>query len=223
MTNRWIGRVLVALWVLALGVPAEVIDKIVAVVGKQAITASEVEQRVRLEALLNRQPLDLSVERRREALDRLTEWRLLEQEMTVGNLLDTGEQKEVAKGMKELERGKFIEDRSLQSALELYGLRQEDLSEFLREQVLFRRYWEFRFKTGLEALPEEVKRYYEREFVPEFRKTHQSDPPPLEEVSSQIAEILVERRAMELLDDWLKEMRAVTRVEILDPELRRVR
>ena len=68
-------------------VRAEILDKVVAVVGKNVITLSEVAQQLRLESFINQRPADNSAQARSLALRRLIDQNLISQEMLVTSFL----------------------------------------------------------------------------------------------------------------------------------------
>ena len=104
--------------------------------------------------------------------------------------------------------------RDLAAALHHYGLTERDCESFLEAQLGFERYVAFRFQTGLRAEPEAMETYYRGEYV---RQQHArgADPEPFEAVQDQIAQFLVELQTNELLEQRMKELRALHRIEIL--------
>lgn len=198
---------------------SQIIDKVVAVVGRGAVTLSEVEQQIRLEAFFNRVAADLSLPNQRQALKRLIERRLLQQEMAVGHFAEVSEQ-EVARQLRGLRQEAFFETLDYAGALRFYELTAEEIADFLRQQINYERYWEFRFKAGVEVGRDEVAAYYENRFTPDFQRRGGSIPPPLDQVYDQVEEIVAAERADSLLDSWLKEVQATRRVIILDESLR---
>ena len=193
---------------------AEIIDKVVAVVGEGVITASEVEEQLRLEALFNRDPVDLSKEKRRHALTRLIDIRLVEREIVAKNFpVVTADDlaEEFAVLERRITRNGVVFDQELES----HGLTKEDVEQFLVCQANFERFVRFRFKTGMQVSPEAVRAYYEESFVPEVRR-FQAEAPPLEEVYDEMAALVMDERATSMLVVWLKETRARTRVLIME-------
>ena len=210
---RGIILLLIPLW-QGSPVAAEIIDEVVAVVGQGVITASEVEEQLRLEALFNRDPVDLSKVKRRDALARLIDRRLLEREITAKNF-PPATVDDVAKELAALERRTTRNGAAFEQQLESYGLTTKDVEQFLVRQANFERFVDFRFKTGMQVSPEAVRAYYEESFVPEVRRL-QAEAPPLEEVYDKIAAAVMNERADSMLVVWLKETHARTRVVIME-------
>jgi hypothetical protein len=204
-----------AMLCLALPLAAGIIDRVVAVVGREAITASEVEQRVRLEAMLDRAPLQITAETRSEVLERLVDLRLIETEVRLAGFLRV-EEAEVQQRVKELESEVYLDGLGFENALQAYGLLHQDVADFWRQYITYERFKEFRFKTGLEASEQDVAAYYQENVVPVFNEPGRGAPPPLSEIRAQIEQAVIETRANTLLEEWLKETRAQTRIVMLE-------
>jgi hypothetical protein len=201
--------------VLAATSGAEIIDRIVAVVGQQAITASEVELQLRLEALFNHDPLEITLEQRGRALQRLIAVRVIQNEAVMAGFLRTNEE-DVQLRLRESKRQRYINDLTFEQALEFYDLKEQDVADFWRQVIGFEKFKDFRFKTGLEASTEEVAAYYEQHIVPEFRKEGNGAPPPLDDIYDRVEQAVIEQRANAMLDEWLKETRPQLRIVILE-------
>jgi hypothetical protein len=195
---------------------ADVIDRVVAVVGQQAITASEVELQLRLEAMFNREVLDLSAEKRGQALERLIAVRLIQSEALAAGFLSASEE-DVQRRLEVSQKERYLNNLEFGQALQSYDLREQDVIEFWEQVISYERFKDFRFKTGLDVSSAEVSAYYQRHIVPEFRAQGNS-PPPLEEISASVEQAVIEERANTLVEEWLKEVRAQTRIVILDQE-----
>jgi len=194
---------------------AEILDKVVAVVGKNVITASEVSQQLRLESFINQRPADNSTQARSLALRRLLDQSLVSQEMLVTSFLGASdeqiEQELAASRGQEFPNGKSFDD-----ALKAYNLSEEDLRDFLRRQLNMLRFIDFRFRIGMEVSEDEIKSYYENSYTPQVRLVEAGVTEPLEEVRGQIREIVAQQQVDTLLDDWLKRVRATSRIDIAE-------
>jgi hypothetical protein len=217
MRSAWLELVCLLLIALPMISRAEVIDRVVAVVGQQAITASEVELQLRLEALFNRELLEITDEKRRRALQRLIAVRVIQSEAIMAGFLSTSEQ-DVQLRLQQSRRQGYANGLAFEQALKNYGLREQDAADFWRQVIGYERFKDFRFKTGLEISPEAVTAYYEKNVVAEFNKEGQGAAPPLVEIYNQVEQAVIEERANEMLDEWLKETRPQTRIVILDEQ-----
>jgi hypothetical protein len=199
----------------AASIRAEIVDRVVAVVGQQAITASEVEQQLRLEAMFNSEPLEITAAKRSQSLQRLIAVRLIQSEAIMAGFLRTSEE-EVQRRLEQSKQVKYLNGLNFEQALKLYDLREQDVTDFWRQVIGYERFKDFRFKTGLEVSREEVSAYYESHIVPEFRARADGSAPPLDTIYDKVEQAVIEERANTLLEEWLKETRPQTRIVILE-------
>lgn len=197
------------------GVPvgAEVIDRIAAVVGYEAIALSEIDMEARLEALLNRTDSDPSQAYREQLLERLIDRRLILQDLTTTPFL-TAQPEEIEDQMRELRTQEYLGGRNFPEALQHYELTEADCRAYLSERIGFERYVSFRFKTGLDADLEAARAYYLDEYEPRVRALGEAAK-PFDDVAEEISRIVVERSANALLDQRLRALRAATRIQVI--------
>lgn len=204
----------VALLLLATdGLRTEVVDRIAAVVGSTAIAFSEIEVELRLGALLARVPLQMTAASRGRALTRLIERRLVLEDLKLTPFLRVQRQ-EVDAQLEEIRAESYLDSMDFAAALRHYGVTEQDCRSFLEARLSFERYIAFRFMTGLHPKPAELEAYYEAEYAARHASRGTS-PAPFEAVAGEIRRILIERQANALLDERLKELRALTRIRIL--------
>ncbi len=193
---------------------AEIIDKVVAVVGEGVITASEVEEQLRLQALFNQVPVDLSKEKRRDTLTNLIDIRLVEREV-IAKKFPAVTADDLAEEFAVLERRITRNGVVFDQELESHRFTRKDVEQFLVRQANFERFVSFRFKTGMQVSPKAVRAYYEESFLPEVQRL-QAEVPRLEEIYDEMAALVMDQRADSMLDVWLKETHARTRVVIME-------
>jgi parvulin-like peptidyl-prolyl isomerase len=192
----------------------QVVDRMVAVVNKRVILESELDQAARVEFLLQGKPItgltqgDLAA-----VLDRLIERSLLDQQIINPAMLDPTPQ-ELAAKVKEVRAGipAAASDDQWKALLSAYGLTQQDMEEQLTDQVRILRFIDLRFRGLIHIDKTAVETYYQEKFLPEVRRRNAAEP-KLEEVSSKIEQILTEQRIDELLNNWLKTLRAQAHIE----------
>ena len=80
MAARW--SLVLLLW--SLPAASVVIDRIAVIVDKLAIKSSDIDRDLRVTAFLNREPLNLSVDGKRKAAERLIEQTVIREEMEKG-------------------------------------------------------------------------------------------------------------------------------------------
>ncbi|HYM10922.1 MAG TPA: hypothetical protein VEU62_09320 [Bryobacterales bacterium] len=125
MRKNWLAVFVLLGLAGALGLRAEIIDRIVAVVGAQAITGSEVEREARLEAFFNGQPPPAGLSGRspeyRALLERVIEQRLIQREMEQTKF-PPADDEQVKKRLQQL--------RPAAADPAKYSLREQDLIEY---------------------------------------------------------------------------------------------
>ena len=186
-----------------------VIDRSIAVVGERVITAREVTRQLRLKAFYERQPVDDSPEARRTALNQLIERRLIQSEMQLASF--SSDQGRAEAEMAALRKSDFGGGMKFDQALGHYGLREKDVVLFVTELVDILRFIEFRFRTGMQITPEELEEYYNRVYLREMRRINE-EPQSLEQIRGILEERMAQQRVDSMLDQWLRELRASTRV-----------
>jgi SurA-like N-terminal domain len=195
-------------------VAAEMVDRVVASVDNIAITQNDVEKQYRLERFLDGQPQEKASASVLEGVrDRLINQLLMEQEVEAegGNLPDFSTQAE--KAWEEV-RGKYPSEEAFQTALEKVGMTQQEILRRLQAQERTLYLIDERLRPAAWVDLSEIESYYRETFVPEYERRQTSKPPPLEEVESQIREILIQKKINELLPDWMEEIRTGRRVKV---------
>lgn len=194
------------------------VDWIVAIVGNNAVTSSEVALQLRLEAFFNKRPLDDSLQTsEQQVVERLIEVNLIEKEMRMTNFLPV-EDEEIEKELQTLQRQDYPNKHSFREVLANYTLTERDLHTFLRRQMNVLRFIDFRFRTGLDVDKKAVETYYTDIYKTSVQQLEGREPEPLEEVYESLKEIMLQTKVDELLNDWLKLLRAATRVEYVRSE-----
>jgi parvulin-like peptidyl-prolyl isomerase len=193
---------------------AQVVDRMVAVVNKQVILESELDQATRVEFLLQSKPIErLTQADRMAVLERLIDRSLLDQQIVNPGMLDPAPE-ELAAKIKEVRESIHggLSDAGWNGILAGYGLTQADVEEQLTSQFRILRFIDLRFRGLVRVEKDAIATYYQDRFLPEVRKRHAAEP-KLSEVSDKIEQILVEQRIDELLSNWLKTLRAQAHIE----------
>ena len=207
------AAILVAIALTAPALGAEIVDRVAAIVGREAITLSQVRTQLHVVALLNQAEPDSLEAGGEAALRSLVDRRLAMQDLALTPFLLAPEE-EVEGPLQGLRQRTFAGGRDFAAALAHYGLTEDDCRTFLREQVSFERYVSFRFGTGQEVSSGSVEAYYRDEYVP-GQTERGAIVAPLESVRAQISEVIAERQANVLLEQRILELRALTHIEIL--------
>ena len=193
---------------------AEVVDRMVAVVNKQVILQSQLEQAAHVEFLLQGKPLEkLTAAEAQAVLDQLIDRALLEQQIVSNGMLDPSLD-EVAGRLREVRAqipGADSDDR-WKAMLITYGVSQTDVEAQIIAQLRVLRFIDLRFRVLAHADRTAVAAYYQEKFLPELRKQGAPEP-PLNEVSGKIEKILVEQRINDLLTGWLQALRSQAHIQ----------
>jgi hypothetical protein len=211
MTLRFQVAIILLLASLA---QAQVVDRMVAVVNKRVILESELDQAARVEFLLQDKPIgSLTQADRAAVLERLIDRALLDQQIVNPAMLDPTPA-ELAAKVKEVRSGVpgAESDERWKAVLAGYGLAPEDLEEQLTAQFRILRFVDLRFRGLVRVEKDAIAAYYQDRFLPEVRKRNVAAP-ALAEVSDKIEQILAEQRIDDLLNNWLKTLRAQAHIE----------
>jgi hypothetical protein len=169
-------------------VAQNVIDRVAVVVGRQVITESEVILEARLTAFFNGQPLDLGAGSRRAAAERLVDQQFIRNEMQVGGypMLPDAEGEAL---LRKYRQDSYPSVAAFRAALARYELTEDEVRKHLQWQTAALRFTSQRFQLagGVAQKPESANRY--------------------------TAGAAGTDGAEDLMDTWLKQARAGTKVQ----------
>jgi len=191
----------------------QTIDQVVAVVEGAAITQSDVETEYRTEVFLREgrvPPKVPDAETFARVLDRLIDQRLLSREAAAEYKDSAASQEKAEQTVADLIQRCGAE--AFQSALRSLGLSEHDLLAKIEEQQRILSIVDQRMRPLVSVEADEIEAYYQKTFLPEWKKKSKEGAPALAEVEDQIQEILVQRKIDQQLEVWLKELRAAHRV-----------
>ena len=195
-----------------------VVDRIVAVVNKRVIMESKLDEEVRLGRLLQGKPpagAKLDPAEASFTLEQLIDRALLEQQILHGDM-ETPSPEEVARRVNEIRsRTPGLEtEEGWRARLAADDLTQQDVERRIVSEYSVLHYIDVRFRNLVRVDKAAIAAFYQDKFLPELR--HRGVPePPLAEVSDKIEKVLVEQRVDEMLNDWLKTLRAQAQIENL--------
>jgi hypothetical protein len=194
---------------LALSLPwmlsaAEVVDRIVAVVDRHAITLSEAEQALELRALRGAEPLEPAV-----VVERLIESYLIERE--VRRYPDEPVTPEAVRQAASALRESFPSEEAFYEELASKGMTRDSLALLLRRQITVTRYLDRRFRSLVYVTEDEIRNYYDQEIVPALRDAGRPVP-ERGSVTETVREILVEKKFNERVDSWIDDLKSRVRI-----------
>jgi peptidyl-prolyl cis-trans isomerase SurA len=200
------------------------IDRVVAVVNRQTILESDLQDEVQLSVL---EPSPNGQEKMTEpqALDRLISRALIQQQIRQEDLQVTEPTpEEVAARIEEKRaelpacvRADCTSDAGWKMFLARHDLTPARVESYTRTRIEILSFIELRFRQGIRIAPEEIEKYYRETLLPQYPAGQK--PPPLEQVSARVEEILLEQQVNILFDNWLANLRKQGQIEILDPAL----
>ena len=185
---------------LTLAVPivrAEIVDRIAAVVDREAITLSEAEQVAELRALRGEEELSME-----EVVERLIEARLVERE--VNRYPEESIPQERIDEILDSIRESFSSDDTL---VDSEGMTLDELEVLVRRQLTVQRYLERRFRPLVYVTEADIEKYYDDELVPVLDDAGEAVP-PLGSVEGSIRRILEEKAFNERVDRWIGDLKA---------------
>lgn len=204
--------------VLSIGPPARsgIIDRIVATVDREVITAAQVEEELRVTAFIEHQSPDLTLENRRQAADRLVEQLLVRREMALSRYPQPTEADSAAY------LAQLIKDyggeESFKAALVRDSLTESVLKQHLTFQVTTLRFLEYRFRPDIDVTEEEIQAAYNKE-VADWRQKNAGEPPPLEQSRAALKKKLFDEHVETEFSTWLEETRKQVKVTYLEQDL----
>jgi hypothetical protein len=195
---------------------AALLDKIAIIIDHRVVTESQLDEEIRVTALLNHEPLKRDRETRRAAADRLVEQELVRREMEL-NQYPPPSPGEVTP-LLEATRNEFGGQAALAAAMERDGLNEQILRDHLRLQVMTLKFIDVRFRPDVEVSDSDVLAYYQQQ-LEQWPKAHKTHPPTLEESRASIEKTLAGERADYALSSWIEETRKEVNIIYLDKDL----
>jgi hypothetical protein len=205
-----------------------VLDRVVAVVNRRVILASDVEAEMQLSVLEPSHATDPAGRQkptRQRALEQLISRALIEQQIRQEDE-QTAEPppSEIAARLHEIRvqlpacvRANCASDAGWKAFLAAHGLTPQRVETYMLRRLEVLRFIEQRFRQGIQISQQQIATYYTDTLLPQYAPGEAA--PTLAQVAPRIQEILLEQQVNALFDDWLANLRKQGDVEILDPAL----
>ncbi len=189
---------------------AEILDRIAVTVGAAVITESELVQQIRLIAVQNGQPPDLSKANMRVVAGKMVEQILIRKEIQANKYmsLEAPNVEPLLDGI----RKRYPNTGAYGAALAEYGITEDELKKQLQWQLTLLAFVDVRFRPGVQVPEADVREYYDKQLVPEWRKTHTGTPPAFEESKAEAENAVAADVADHALDRWLGQTRTQTQI-----------
>ena len=205
----------------AMGNTGVLVDQVIAVVNGDLVLESDVDEERRFEAF---QPLRASGPfSRQDAIGRLIDRTLILQQAKL-QPDDIPTDAEVQTQLTALRKNipacreyHCETDAGWAKYVQAQGFSMTELTERWRQRMEILRFIEQRFRMGIRVEPQEIRDYYDKTLVPEYRKQN-AKAPALDTISDRIQEILLQERVTSLLEDWLKSLKAQGSVRLMRPD-----
>ena len=198
-----------------------VLDRVVADVDGQAILASDVDDEMRFSALLpGVEPAADNTPQR--ALNRVIDRTLIDQQRALQPGVAAVSQKAVAQAIDTMRKQISAAtnpdcetDAGWKACLAQHGFTPEEIQDRMRERLEILKFIDVRFGVVIQVSNADVRNYYDQVLTPELKQS-QAPLPDLRTVAPKIRQILRQRQVSNLIDEWLKSLRAEGHVKILD-------
>ena len=199
------------------------LDRAVAVINGDVIMASDVEEQQRFAVFEPFSILGGEFTPMR-AMEQIVNRTLLLDQMGEQELVTPPTDADVDKQIAELRQhipacdGQHCDtEEGWQRFLAAHGYTQAQLHERWKQRMQILGFISARFRTGIRITKPEIETYYKEKLVPEFER-RKLKPPPLEQVSDRIDEVLLQQHVNVLLSDYLRSLKDAGSVQILDPQ-----
>ena len=186
-------------------------DRLAVIVGQQTITQLQLDEEIRVTALLNHRPIGRDVETRRAAADRLVEQLLIRREMEQSRY-PLPDQQDVNQYLEQIRRQNGG-SAALAEALAAYELDESKLRQHLELQLVALSFVEYRFRPDAAVSEEDIETAYRRRAADSKIKS------TLEASREPIRAELTEERTDAALSAWLAESRRQVNIVYLDKSL----
>lgn len=188
-----------------------IIDRTAVIVGRHVILDSEIERDIRTTAFLNGEHPDFSAAARKRAASRLIDQELIREQIRTGNY-PVATQAEAQTLLDGLVKNRFANDpAAFRRTLARYGITPSELMDRLVWQLTVLRFIDIRFRPAVVVSDAEIEQYY---------NAHRAQiKTSLEAARAGIVDEITGERVNDLLDQWLRQTRAQTRIEYLEKSL----
>lgn len=196
--------------------PAETVDRVVAEVGDQVITLTDLRWQIGLHNYPQPTTEAAFHHLYRDVLDQLINQILIARDIAKTPFV------QVTDSQLDQFFGDYVKRfgsrEDLEQRLQELGMTESDLRRILRRELAVNKFIDLRFEPFVIILPDDIEEYYRTEYVPKLEK--QGSPvPDLSVVRETIRQILSVRRTNSQLEDWVQNARSRAQIrETLFPQ-----
>ncbi len=196
---------------------AVIIDQIAVIVGNAIIKDSDIERSIRVTSFLNDEPPRLTAASRKEAANRLIDQIFIRREIRQG-AYPVATLQEAEAEIERLKRQKYTTEAAYERALRADGITDLDLRAHFQWQLTVLRFIDLRFRPAVFVTESDIEAYY-RTHAAALRREH-SGHSSLEDVNTEIQDILTGERVNQEFFSWLDEQRKDAKIRFFEEDLR---
>jgi len=191
----------------------EVLDRLALSVGGEIITEQQVLLHLSIAALLNGESVKETPSVKRQTAQKLIELSLIRIEMQ-NNRYPLPTEVQVQAALAAIKKQRFNGDeKTYLLALEKQKVNEAELKDSLKWQLATLSFIEFRFRPGVQIPEEEIRDYFQFDYPKEFAGRNKQT---YNQARPEILELLTQQRIDNLLDRWLNQTEATTKVRWVD-------
>jgi hypothetical protein len=194
-TTRHILCWLSILWVTSTLADAEVIDRMVAVVEGHVVTLSDVRQEREIRTRLGEKTAENDKALVREMIDNY----LIERQSLDFPGVDVTPE-EI--------------DAELKNSPQQEGEPSAAIREAIGRRMRMHKYFDLRFRQFIRPTDDDLKKYYDEDFVPEAKKRGLNPIPPLAQMTDAIRNNVVQEQMNREITAWLDSIRSRSNIEV---------
>jgi hypothetical protein len=189
---------------------SRVVDGVAVRIESDIITESELGELAKFQQLVQGQPAPRS-----ELINELIDQWIVKNEAQSSQFLRPLPE-EIDKAFADLSQH-FASPAAFQQHIAEVGLSEKEVRRQLALQIYLDRFLDYRFRAAAQVDEKQVQDYYENEFTKQAQ-AHSETVPPLDNVHTEIRQVLIERVITDKSEKWLTDTRARLHIEILKTE-----
>jgi len=186
--------------------PPQVVDRIVAHIEDDIITQSEVGELAAYQELV-----DGHAESDDRILNELIEQWVVNNEATAAQFPAAAES-EVNREVSRIQ-SRFASPQAYNERLAELGLTSQAVKRIVAREIYLARYLDYKFRPAVQVSDDDIAKYYKEQLVPALTAGHQTAP-PLDQVTEQIRELLVQQGVNERAASWFDETKSRLKIQI---------
>jgi hypothetical protein len=199
---------------------AEILDRVAAAAGQQAVTLSDILRHLRFRAIVSGAAVEDTEQNRRQAAEQLLDLLIVRRELDLSRY-SPPTMAEADKAVEAFLAEMNWSRQRLAEELARAGFTEQEFRREMQARLTVTRFIDYRFAPGVQVTDAEVEAYYAKEFLPAL---HESDPraaaPEVGAVRSMIERILTARKVNAAMEEWLKQMRQSLRIRYFEEAFR---